>query len=96
MLRIYAAPFLKTMKKETRWVFKTDTLQLTERADGYWLYDHKEGMHLSMRAKTEVDACIEAIQYYQIRLAESRAAYKDLNTKVGSFISLFDRDDYED
>jgi hypothetical protein len=81
------------MAKAIRNVFKTDTLSLVECNDGYYLYDTVVGMNISMRAKTEQDACIEALLYYQIRLVKVKIDYKILNDKVEGFISQFDRED---
>jgi hypothetical protein len=72
-------------------VFKLDTLSLTECTDGYYLYDKVLGMNIAMYAKTEQDACIKALLYYQKRLQEVKADYKTLNDKVESFLSQFDR-----
>lgn len=82
------------MAKFIRQVFKTDTLSLCECNDGYYLYDTVVGMNIAMRAKTEQDACIEALFYYQKRLVEVKADYKTLNDKVEGFLSQFER--YED
>lgn len=75
------------MAKAIRKVFKNDTLSLHECNDGYYLYDYVVGMNISMRAKTEQDAFIEALMYYQKRLAEVKVDYKVLNDKVQNFIS---------
>jgi hypothetical protein len=81
------------MSKVVREVFKIDTLSLHECKDGYYLYDYVVGMNISMRAKTEQDACIKALLYYQKRLVEIKADYKTLNDKVEGFLSQFDRND---
>jgi hypothetical protein len=81
------------MGKAIRQVFKIDTLSLHECNDGYYLYDYVVGMNISMRAKTEQDACIEALLYYQRRLVEVKRDYKILNDKVEGFLSQFDRED---
>jgi hypothetical protein len=81
------------MAKAIRNVFKIDTLSLVECNDGYYLYDTILGMNISMRAKTEQDAYIEALMYYQKRLQEVIKDYKDLDNKVQNFLSQFDRDD---
>ncbi len=81
------------MAKVIRTVFKTDTLSLHECNDGYWLYDYVVGMNISMRAKTEQDACIEALLYYQKKLVAVKRDHKILNDKVEGFLSQFDRDD---
>ena len=72
----------------------TDNLTLSERKDGYWLYDHTRGMHLSMRAKTQEDAFIEGITFYQKSCAEIEHKNKKLYDNVNSFIeSLSDNDE---
>lgn len=53
-----------------RKVFKIDTLSLHKCIDGYYLYNYVVGMNLSMRAKTEQDAYIEALLYYQRKLVK--------------------------
>lgn len=65
----------------------TETLTLSECKDGFWLYDYTRGMNLSMKAKTERDAFVEAITYYQKRLKAVEIDYKDLHSSVGNFIS---------
>lgn len=81
------------MAKVIRNVFKLDTISLTECKDGYWLYDHVVGQNISMRGKTEQDACIEAILWYQKRLAAIKLDYKILNDKVENFVAQFISDD---
>lgn len=77
------------MAKAIRNVFKNETLSLTECNDGYYLYDTVVGQNICMRGKTEQDACIEALLWYQKRLKETRAELKDINNKVESFVSQF-------
>ena len=84
------------MSKAIRNLFKLDTLSLTECSDGFYLYDKVVGMNISMRAKTEQDACIEALLYYQKRLMEVKYDYKNLDNKVQNFLSQFDKEDLED
>jgi hypothetical protein len=82
------------MAKAIRNVFKLDTISLYECNDGYYLYDYVVRMNISMRAKTEQDACIEALLWYQKKLASSKLDYKTLNDKVENFVSQFvDRED---
>ena len=81
------------MAKAIRNVFKIDTLSLVECNDGYYLYDRVVGQNISMRAKTEQDACIEALLWYQKRLGRTKLDYQILNDKVEGFISQFDRSD---
>jgi hypothetical protein len=78
------------MTKAIRTVFKIDTLSLHECEDGYYLYDYVIGMNLSMRSKTEQEALIEGLTYYQKRLKEVKLEYTKLSDKVENFVSLFD------
>ena len=77
------------MTKVIRTVFKIDTLSLHECEDGYYLYDYVIGMNLSMRAKTEQEALIEGLTYYQKRLKEVKLEYRKLSDKIENFVSLF-------
>jgi len=65
----------------------TDTLTISECHDGYWLYDYTRGMNLAMRAKTERDAFIKAITYYQKLIIETNKELKNLNNAIDVFIS---------
>lgn len=80
------------MAKAIRNVFKTETLSLVECNDGYYLYDTVVGMNISMRAKTEQDAVIESLMYYQKSLKESKRLLNDIQNKVSNFILQFDED----
>jgi len=80
--------------KAIRSIKLTDTLTISECKDGYWLYDKTRGMNLSMRAKTEQDAYVDAITYYQKRCAKIEQEKKKLYDSVNNFIdSLSDNDD---
>jgi len=80
--------------KAIRSIKLTDTLTISECKDGYWLYDKTRGMNLAMRAKTEQDAYVDAITYYQKRCAEIEHKKKKLYNSVNSFIeSLSDNDE---
>jgi hypothetical protein len=72
---------------------KSTTLSLCEYktggSTGYWLYDKTRGMNLSMRAKSEREAFIEALHYYQQRLSECERAHASLKSQVDAFISQF-------
>ena len=81
------------MAKVIRKVFKIDTLSLHECTNGYYLYDYVVCMNIAMYAKTEQDAYIEALLYYQKRLVEVKADYKNLNDKVNNFLSQFNEED---
>lgn len=63
---------------------------------GFWLYDEIKGMNLSMRAKNESDAFVEALHYYQKRLAKVEQEYSAIRTKVEAFVSQFAEDSSED
>lgn len=78
----------------------TDTLTLSEchpTADhrgAWWLYDKTRGMNLAMGAKTQADAFVAALTYYQDRLTTVEAEHKALKTKVDAFVAQFlDSDD---
>ena len=75
------------MSKVIRNLFKIDTLSLYECTDGYFLYDYVLGMNISMRAKTEQEACIQSLLYYQRSLIKVKTECKELNNKVQNFIS---------
>lgn len=71
----------------------SDTLSLCEYKSGgnlgFWLYDKTRGMNLSMRANTATDAFVEALTYYQKRMAAVEADHANLRTKVDSFVAQF-------
>ena len=74
----------------------TDNLTLTECSDGYWLYDYTREMNLSMRAETEKDAFVEALEYYQERTAKVEKKLKKINKSVGDFINSVSEDEDDD
>lgn len=43
----------------------TNTLALSKCTDGYWLYDQQASINTAMHCKTERDAFISTIEYYQ-------------------------------
>jgi hypothetical protein len=81
-------------KNKHRLVFKVDTFSLVECSDGYWLYDYVIEMNIACRSKTEQDACIEALLYYQRRLTQVKKEYKDLRDKVENFVSQLTEEDW--
>jgi hypothetical protein len=83
------------MAKFIKKIFKTDTLSLSECNDGFYLYDYVIQMNISMRAKTEQDAFIEALMYYQKSLQETKKNLKDIEDKVYNFIGKFDNENEE-
>lgn len=82
----------------------SETLTLSEchpsadHRDPWWLYDKTQGMNLAMGAKTSEDAFVQALTYYQKRLAEVEANYKELKGRVDAFVAPFlpedDENDY--
>ena len=80
--------------KAIRSIKLTDTLTNSVCKDGYWLYDKTRGMNLAMRVKTEQDAYVKAITYYQKRCVEIEQKKKKLYDSVNNFIeSLSDNDE---
>lgn len=71
----------------------TPTLALTEctapehRDFGFWLYDETQGVNLARCAKTEREAFVEALTYYQARLQKEEELCKTLYNKVRDFVS---------
>jgi len=88
------------MKTPSNHVDLSPTLGLSEYTDprngsfGFWLSDTTLGMNLAMRAKTERDAFVYALSYYQRRLAAVEQAHRELTRKVDAFVVQFvDTDD---
>lgn len=67
----------------------SETLNLSECSDGYWLWDEMRRMNLSMKARTPTDAFVEALHFYQNRLTDVEQKYSDLKGKVDTFIKQF-------
>lgn len=74
----------------------TNTLSITECTDGFWLYDETRGMNLSMQAKSEEAAFVEALEYYQERLQEVENDYNNLKAKVDHFVGEVAEDEEDD
>lgn len=70
----------------------SDSVAITECSDGWWLYDETRGMNLAIRAKGRDAALIDAITYYQRRLAELETEHRCLSGRVDAFVSLFVQD----
>ncbi|WP_278939190.1 hypothetical protein [Pseudomonas helleri] len=77
------------MVKVSKHTELSETLTLSECTDGFWLYDYTRGFNLAMRAKTEQEAFVEALSYYQDRLSELERAHKCLDSRVKDFVSQF-------
>lgn len=72
-------------------IFKNETITLTKdpNKDDFWLYDKTRGMNLAMNAKTEQEAFVLALTYYQKRLSEVEKEFNSLKDKVDSFVESF-------
>ena len=62
---------------------------------GFWLYDDTRGMNLAMRAKSEREAFVDALHYYQARLTKVESELTALQANVDSFVSQFVESDDE-
>lgn len=71
----------------------SDNLTLSVCTDGLWLWDKTRQMNLSIKAKTEREALLDVIKYYQARLLEVEALHKALQIKVDSFLVQFETED---
>jgi len=67
----------------------TESLHLSEYTDGFYLYDYTRGMNLAMYKKTQEDAFITALQYYQKRLSERENELANIKSKVLGFVEMF-------
>ncbi len=76
----------------------SETLSLCEFKDGgakgFWLYDTTRGMNLAMRAESKSDALLDALEYYQDRLATVEKEHSELLAKVNHFLSQFNEEYY--
>lgn len=79
--------------KAIRTIKLSDTLTLSEFKNGYWLYDKTRGMNLAMKAKTEQDAYVKAITYYQKRCAEIELKKNKMYDNVNKFIESLSDDE---
>ena len=81
------------MRKAIRAEKLTDTLTLSERKDGFWLYDTTETWHIAARAESRDEAFIKAIEYYRHGLREQKKRkYEELRRKVEGFVTQFAED----
>lgn len=77
--------------KPSRTIELSDSLHLAEYPPtsghcGVWLYDETRGMNLAMRAPNERAAFVEALTYYQERLAEVEKEHARLTAAVSAFV----------
>lgn len=75
----------------------SETLSLAEYKSGgmagFWLYDKTRGMNLAMRAKSDTDAFVKALGYYQRQLQSVENKHRELDSKVSEFVEQFVEDD---
>ncbi|WCD44233.1 hypothetical protein Lumi_094 [Xylophilus phage Lumi] len=64
--------------------------------DGFWIYDKTRGMNLAMRAKTEQEAWLEVVGYYQNRLRDVEGQLKSITAKVDAFVAQFVEEEDQD
>lgn len=81
------------MSKRISHTVLSPTLDLSECADGFWLYDKTQGINLSMKAKSSTAALVEALAYYQRRLTQVERKYHYMSGKVEAFVSQFKEDE---
>jgi hypothetical protein len=77
------------MAEKCKLIFKNDYLMLSECKDGFWLYDYFLGYNISIRANTEREAFVEAIEKYQKSRIILTEELKDIRCKVDKFIDQF-------
>lgn len=82
------------MGKKINNIKLSDSLDLTECTDGFWIYDKKLGRNIAMRADTERAAFVEALTYYQGRCKRLEAKHQALKTSVEDFLGSLDPDDF--
>lgn len=75
-------------------VFKNDTITLTKHPhkEEYWLYDKSQGCNVAMHAKTERDAFVQAVDYYQRTIARITSENNSLSLKVDAILDILSDD----
>ena len=81
-----------------------DNLTLSIMSSGYWIFDKRKGINVAMRAKTERDAFLEALEYYSRYLIDSQKKFKEVTQAVDTFLNklaktntyeeIFDEDEW--
>lgn len=56
--------------------------------EGFWLYDKDAGCNLTMGAPSEIEALVEAVQYWKKRAMKSEKVHNELRTYVDQFVQL--------
>lgn len=71
----------------------SETLTLCEYeaggSKGFWLYDKTRGMNLAMRSKSDTEAFVCGLTYYQNRLKTVELEYRKLRKSVDTFVEQF-------
>jgi hypothetical protein len=70
------------------------SLILSEYSDGFRLFDKERKMNISMRAKTERHALIDAITYYQKTYAEVQKENSRLHAAINDFVKTLSSDNF--
>lgn len=83
------------MAEKCEKILSNEFFNLHKCRDGYWLYDHAQGMNLAMRAETEHQAFTEAMEYYQERTQKLLSENKTMKSKLKSFVIQFINSDGE-
>jgi hypothetical protein len=60
----------------------------SERPEGFWLYDADAGHNLAMGAPTEIEALVQAVQYWKQRAKQAEKEHTELRTYVDQFVQL--------
>jgi len=74
------------MTKQFEILFENETLSLSKDQRGFSLYDSTRGMNLAMNEKTERDAMIKCIMYYQERLSKVETEHNAMKKRLHSFM----------
>jgi len=74
------------MSKQFEILFENETLSLSRDHRGFSLYDNTRDMNLAMNEKTERDAMIECIMYYQERLSEVEIEHNAMKARLHNFM----------
>ena len=56
--------------------------------EGFWLYDEDVRFNLAVAAPSELEALVQAVQYWKERAEKSEAAHETLTKHVDAFVNL--------
>lgn len=76
-------------------IFKNENITLSKHPEReeYWLYDYTRGHNLSMGAKSEQEAFVESLKYYQKRLTQVENNLKETDEKIQKLFEIFAKDE---